>query len=118
MLVRLDESEATLAAGEERRGNLLEVLSDGRERLREAALDRRGELRAELLELDQALLEVDALRLQVVEPLLLGLVLLTRERVDLAERGAARLEPFDASCELVAIVSLRRLHRAGRVQPP
>ena len=34
-----------------------------------------------------------------VEPLLLGLVLLARERVDLPERAAARLEPLDARRE-------------------
>ena len=56
--------------------------------------------------------------LQVVEPLLLRLVLLARERIDLAERRAARLEPLDARRELVAVVALGRLDVARGLEPP
>ena len=117
-LVRLDQPQPALAAREERGRDLLEVLGHRRERLREAALDGRGQLGAELLELLEALLEVGALHLQVVEPLLLGLVLLARERIDLAERDAAVLESLDASDELGAIVSLGGLDVSRRVEPP
>ena len=117
VLLRLDEAQPALTAREERRGDLLEVLGDGRERLGEPALDRGGELCAQLLELLQALLEIGALRLEVVETLLLRLVLLPRERVDLPERRAARLEPVDAGRELVAVVALRRLDLARGVEP-
>ena len=58
LLLRLDEPQAALAAGKERRRDLLEVLRDRGERLREAALDRLGELGPELLELLEALLEI------------------------------------------------------------
>ena len=61
------------------------------ESLGETALDRLVELVAEVGELLQARLEVLALRLQLGEPLLLGLVLLLRERVDLAELDAPRV---------------------------
>ena len=100
------------------RRDLLEVLRDRRERLGEAALDRRRELGAELLELLEALLEILALRPQVVEALLLGVVLLSRERIDLTERGATYLEPFDAARKLVAILSLGRLDVARRLETP
>ena len=61
----------------------------------EAPLDRLRQLGAELLELVEARLEVGALRRELVEPRLLGLVLLLRERVDAAERLAAALEPLE-----------------------
>ena len=61
-LLGLDEPQPALAAREERRRDLLEVLGDRRERLGEAPLDRRRELGAQLLELLEALLEVLALR--------------------------------------------------------
>ena len=91
---------------------------DGVEGLREAPLDRRRELRAELLELVEALFEVLALRLQVREALLLGLVLLAGERVDLPERAASRVEPFDACPKLLAVVALGRLDLTGGLEPP
>ena len=56
--LRLDEPEPPLAAGEERRRDLLEVLDDRLERLGEAPLDRLRELRAQTLELFEALLEI------------------------------------------------------------
>ena len=52
-----------------------------------------------------------------VEALLLRLVLLARERIDLAERVAPRLEPLDALRELVAVVALGRLDRPGGLEP-
>ena len=111
--LRLDEPQPALAAGKQRRGDLLEVLRDGSEGLREPALDRLGELRAQPLELLEAPLEVLALRLQVGQPLLLGVVLLLGERVHLAERRSARLEPLGSGGELVAIVAL-----GGLCRPP
>ena len=133
-LLGLDEPQPALAAREERRGDLLEVVGDRRERLGEPPLDGRGELGPKLLELLEALLEILALRLEVVEALLLRLVLLARERVDLAERGAADLEPLDARRKLVAVVALaparprlpsraaasrpRRRRRSARSRPP
>ena len=65
LVLGLDEPEPTLAAREERRRDLLEVLGDRSERLGEAPLDRRGELRAQRVELLEAPLEVLTLRLQV-----------------------------------------------------
>src|SRR5207253_993037 len=102
---RLCQSQATLPAGEERARDLREVAFHGRERLREAALDRLRQLAAELVELGERALEVAALRPQLLEVLILALVLLLRERVDAAERLEAAgghdaeiqfsLEPLD-----------------------
>ena len=100
--------EAALAAGEERAGDLVEVLLHRVERLGEALLDRVRELLAELLELGEAVLEVDALRGELLEAHLLGLVLLLRERIDGAERLAAALEALDRRGERVAVFSLGR----------
>ena len=97
-------------------GDLGKLLLHRVERLGEAALDRVGELLAELLELGEALLEVDALRGELLETHLLGLVLLLRERIDRAERLAAALEALDRRGERVAIVSFRRLVRAGGLE--
>ena len=55
VLVGLDEPQPALAAREERRGDLLEVRGDGRERLVEAAVDRLGQLVAERGELGERL---------------------------------------------------------------
>ncbi len=98
--------EPALAAGEERRRDLVEVALHRVEGLGEPRLDRLLQLGAELLELREALLEVGALRCELVEPRLLGVVLLLRERVHLAERLAAALEPVDPLGELVAVVAL------------
>ena len=83
------------------------------EGLGEAALDRLRQLGAQLLELGEALLEILALRRELLEPRLLGVVLLLRERVDLAERLAAALEPLRALGELVAVVAFGALVGAG-----
>src|SRR2546430_4842521 len=117
LLVRLGQAEAAVAAREERLRDLGEVLAHRGEGLVEAALDRVVELGAELLELLQARLEVGALRNELGEPLLLPLVLLLRERVDLAERLPAPLEPLDARRELLAVVSFGRLG-ARVLEPP
>ena len=76
LVLGLGEAQPSLAAGEQGRRDLGEVLLDRGEGLLEAALDRLGEVAAELLELLEAALEVGALGRQLVEPLLLGLVLL------------------------------------------
>ena len=89
----------------------------GCERLGEAPLDRLRELRAQLLELLQARLQVGALRLELRQPLLLERVLLLGERVHLAELDPPRLEPLDASRQLGAIAVVRRLG-VGLVAPP
>ena len=94
----------------------------GGERLGEAPLDRLRELRAQLLELLQARLQVGALGLELGQPLLLELVLLLGERVDLAELDPPRLEPLDASRQLGAIVArppaLRRPRRVACAHRP
>src|SRR5207248_8797353 len=90
------------------------------ERLGEAALERLRQLVAELLELGEARLEVGALRGKLLEPLLLRLVLLVRERVDLAERLATALESLDRGGKLLAVVAFGRLagRRRRRRGPP
>ena len=93
------------------------MLLHGVERLGEAPLDRLGQLGAQLLELGEARLEVLALRRELVEPLLLGVVLLLRERVDLAERLAAALEALRALGELVAVVAFGALLGARVLEP-
>ena len=65
--------------------------------------DRLRQLVAEGGELGERRLEVDALLGQLVEPHLLGLVLLARQRVDLPERLAPRVEARDPRRELVAV---------------
>jgi hypothetical protein len=72
-------------------------------------LDRAREIVAQLLELLQALLEVGALRRKLDETLFLLVVLLLRERVDLAQRLTAPLEALNAFGELVAVVSFCRI---------
>src|SRR5207237_10865223 len=61
-----------------------------------------------------ACLEAGPLAGELREPYLLGLVFLGRERVGLAERLAAALEPLDRRQELVAVVAFRWLVRTGR----
>src|SRR3954471_1389090 len=117
LLLRLGQPEPPLAAGEERCGHLAEVLLDRRERLGEAGLDRPCQVVAELLELVEALLQVGALHRELLEPLLLGVVFLLRERIDLAELLAALLRARELLGELVAVLALRRLGRGG-VEPP
>jgi len=95
----------------------VEVPLHGLEGLGEAPLDGLGQLRTELLELVEARLEVGPLRRELVEALLLGLVLLLRERVDLAERLAAALEPLDRVRELVAVVAFGRRVRVRMLEP-
>ena len=87
------------------------------ERLGEARLDRLRQVVAQLLELVEALLEVGALHGELVEPLLLRLVLLLRERVDLAELLAALLGARQLLGELVAVLALGRFGR-GSIEPP
>ena len=55
---------------------------------------------------------------ELVEPLLLGLVLLLRERVHLAELLAAALEPLERVGELVAVVALGGLGARGLEPAP
>ena len=90
---------------------------DRRERLGEACLDGPGQVVAELLELVQALLEILALRRQLLQALLLGVVLLFRERVHLPERLAAPFATHQALGQLVAVLALGGL-RVRRSQPP
>src|SRR5581483_9968679 len=117
LLLRLGEAQPPPAAREARRGDLVEVLLDRRERLGEARLDGVGELVAELLELAQAVLEVAPLPGELLEPLLLRLVLLLRERVHLPELLEPALRPLQLLRQLVAVLALRRLG-AGGVEPP
>ena len=117
LVLRIGELEPPFAAREERRGDLVEVALHGVERLGEAALDRLGQLGAELLELGEARLEILALCRELVEARALAVVLLLRERVHLAERLAAALEPLRALGELVAVVALGALLRTRVLEP-
>ena len=98
-----------MAAGEERRRDLFEMRADRGEGLVEAPLDCLGELRAQLLELLEARLEILALLGELGQALLLAVVLLLGERIDLAESLAAALQTLDPGGELLAVVALRRL---------
>src|SRR5947199_1745316 len=91
--------------------------ADGGEGLVEAALDGLGQLRAQLLELLQARLEIGPLSDQLGQPLLLALVLLLGQRVHLAQRLAAPLQALDLAGELVAVVALGRVG-TGLLEPP
>src|SRR5215210_3000464 len=110
----LRQPQAALAAREERRRDLGEMLADRGERLVEAPLDGLCQLHAQLLELLQARLEILALLDELGQALLLALVLLLRQRVDLPERLAAALQALDP---LRALVALGRL-RARLLQAP
>ena len=112
----LDEPQPAVAAGKQRRRNLLEVPRHRLECLREAALHRLGELVSELRDLGERGLEILPLGAELVEALLLGLVLLLGERIDLAELLATRVEPIRARRELAAVVALRRGLGAGQVE--
>ena len=112
----IDELQAALAAREERRRHLLEVPRDRLERLVEAALDGLCELVTELRDLRERRLEILPLRCELVEALLLRLVLLLRQRVDLAELLASRVESLGAGRELGPIVALGGLVRARGVE--
>src|SRR5262249_8918264 len=117
LVLRLDQLQPSFPAGEERRCDLGEVLLNRVERLRKAALDGFLELCAQLLELGEALLEVLALCRQLLEPRLLRVVLLLRERIHLPERLAAALEALRALGELVAVVALGALVGARMLEP-
>src|SRR5204862_7794003 len=82
----------------------------------EPPLDRLRELHAQLLELGKALFEILALRGQLLEPRLLRVVLLLRERVHLAERLPPALQPLGTLRELVAVVALGALVRPRMVE--
>ena len=84
------------------------------EGLGEPLLDRLGQLPPELLELVEAALEVGPLRDELLQPLLLGLVLLLRERVDLTELLAPPLEPLERARR----ARRGRLPRPARRPPP
>ncbi len=115
LVLGLGQAQPALAAGEERGDDLAEVLLDGGEGLLEAALDRLGQVAAQLLELLEAPLEVAALRRELVEALLLGLVLLLRERVHLAELLAAPVEALEPRGQLLGVVTLGGFG-SGRVE--
>ena len=89
------------------------MLADAPEGLGEAALDRLGQLRAQLLELREALLEVLALVDQLLDALLLALVLLLRERVDLTERLAAPAQALEGRLELLPVLAVGGLGTRG-----
>src|SRR5207247_6286162 len=119
VVLGLGEAQVALAAREDGRRHVGEMAADGVERLGEAPFDRLRQLVAQLLELGEARLEIRPLGDELLEALLLGLVLLVRERVDLAERLAAALEPLGCGNELLAVVALRRLVRIClREAPP
>src|SRR5262249_55091806 len=114
-LLVLGQPQPALAAGEERRRHLGEVALDRREGLGEPPLDRLRQVARELLELLRARLEVGALAGELVEPFLLGLVLLAGERVHLAELLAAALDALEPRRQLVAVAGILRLG-PGRLQ--
>ena len=96
--------------------DLLEVRGYRGERLVEPPPYGLDELVTELRHLLEALLEVAPLCRELVEALLLGFVLLLRERVDLAESLAPRLQPLHARRELVHVVSFGDLARVHGVE--
>ena len=108
ILGRLDQPEPALPAGEEGRRDLLEVRGDRSERLVEPAVDGLRQLVPQGRELRERRLEVGALCRELLEPHLLRLVLLLRQRVDLPERFPARLEPRQPCGELVAVDAFLR----------
>ena len=80
------------------------------------ALDGVRQLGAQPLELVERGLEIAPLRRQIVEPRLLGVVFLLRERIDTPERFAAALEPLELVGKLLAVVTFRRVG-PGFVKP-
>src|SRR5439155_559995 len=94
LVLRVGQAQAPFATREERRGDVCEIPLHGVERLGEASFNRLRQLRAQLLELGEALLEILALNRELLEARLLRVVLLLRERIHLAERLAAALEPL------------------------
>src|SRR3954453_8248969 len=106
VLFRDRQLQRALTAREERARNLVEVLLHRVERLVEAALDGLLQLGAYLLELGEARPEIAAIGCELVEAELLGVVLLLRERVHLAELLAALLQSLGALVQLVAVVAL------------
>src|SRR5438067_3252771 len=111
LVLRVGQAQAPFATREERRGDVCEIPLHGVERLGEASFDRLRQLRAQLLELGEALLEILALNRELLEARLLRVVLLLRERIHLAERLTAALEPLGALRELVTVVALGALIR-------
>src|SRR5262249_51582345 len=113
-------------AGKEGRRDLGEVPLHRVEGLGETSLDRLRQLRAQLLELLEARLEILALRRELLEAGLLRVVLLFRERGDLAERLTPALEPapppplepLRGLCERIAIAPLRALVGARVLEAP
>ena len=103
------ETQSSLAAGEQRRGDFGEVRLDCGERFSEALFHGACEIVAQRLELLQARFEVRPLRRELDQALLLLVVLLLRERIDLTERLAPALVAFDLVRELVSVVAFRRL---------
>src|SRR5205823_6270185 len=98
-------------------GDLGKVALHRIERLVEPALDSLRQLGAQLLELGEALLEILALRRELLEARLLDVVLLLCEWVDLAERLAAALEALRPLGELVTVVALGTVVGAGVLEP-
>ena len=113
----LDEPQPALAAGEQRRRDLVEVLRDRGERLCEAALDRRRRARRGASRAPRG----SARDLRAASSGRRDAP--SRRRTPRARAGltcpsvrAARLEPLDARRELVAIVALGRLDGACRLE--
>src|SRR5262249_11983747 len=99
--LRVGQTEPALPAGEQRARDLCEIPLHGRERLGEAPLDRFGQLTPQLLELCERLLEVRALRAELVEVPFLALVLLLGERIHAAQLLAAPFEPDELAVQLI-----------------
>src|SRR4051812_37060736 len=110
----LRQPQPSLAAGEQRLRHVCEVALDRLESLLEPPLDGLRQVVAQLLQLGQRRLEIGALRRQLVQALVLGLVLLLREGVDLPELLAAALVAVELLGELLARPLLRRLRAGGR----
>ena len=111
---RLGQAQPALAAGEERRGDLGEVAARPRRRSPRSGA-RPSRVRSPRSCSSSSRLRSRSARCvgELVEALLLGLVLLLRERVDLAELLAAALEPLELLGELVAVLALGRLGAAA-----
>ena len=110
------QPQPAAAAGEQLRGDLLEVSRRRLERLLERLADLPVGVGDQLLELAQRGLQVVALALELLDVLERLGVLLLGERVDRAELLAAPRQPLDAAAQRLALLVGERLRRRRRFE--